>query len=234
MPAVHQALLEGKILAYAAFLVGKIPGAFARRSYDTSVKRLFDVAVTLVLLAFISPLFLLLFVAIRLDGGPCLFRHDRVGFGGKTFKCLKFRTMVPDSAAALERHFAVNPYAQIEWTETHKLRNDPRITRVGAFLRKSSLDEVPQLLNVLMNDMSLVGPRPITASETSRYGSALAVYLSVLPGITGLWQVSGRSKTTYEKRIQLDVDYVSNRSFGKDISILLRTIPAVLLRGGAY
>ena len=202
--------------------------------HENKFKRAFDVVVAGLLLLFILPVFGILYFVIRLDGGPFLFRHERVGASGRVFRCLKFRTMVPDSEGVLASFLRDNPAAAVEWRESHKLRQDPRVTWIGRILRSTSLDEVPQLLNVIRNEMSLVGPRPITACETRRYGPYLHYYQAALPGITGLWQVSGRSSTSYERRVELDVRYVSQWSMRTDFSILLRTVPAVVLRRGAH
>jgi exopolysaccharide production protein ExoY len=167
------------------------------------------------------------------DGGPPLFRHSRVGLGGRHFGCLKFRIMVPNAAAVLDEHLARNPEAREEWEATRKLTNDPRVTRLGRFLRKTSLDELPQLVNVLLGDMSLVGPRPILPSETARYEDQLRSCLTLRPGITGLWQVSGHSDCTDRERVTLDVQYVRKWNLMLDIVILARTIPAVLKQQGS-
>ena len=157
----------------------------------------------------------------------------RIGASGQVFECLKFRSMIANADAVLADLLARSPEAKAEWDATQKLRKDPRITPVGRLLRKTSLDELPQLINVVLGDMSLVGPRPIVASEVRFYGDKIAYYQAVRPGVTGLWQVSGRSDTTYDRRVQLDVWYVRNRSLWLDIAILFRTLPAVLSRRGA-
>ncbi|MFA7637825.1 MAG: sugar transferase, partial [Parvibaculum sp.] len=157
----------------------------------------------------------------------------RVGEKGREFMCRKFRTMHVDSDAILKSLLENNPQVAAEWARDQKLRNDPRVTAIGAFLRKTSLDELPQLINVIRGEMSLVGPRPVTYSEVLRYGEDAEYYLSAKPGITGLWQVSGRNETTYMRRVQLDAWYVKNWSLWQDIAILFKTVPAVLLRRGA-
>jgi lipopolysaccharide/colanic/teichoic acid biosynthesis glycosyltransferase len=183
----------------------------------------------------LSPFFLIVALLVRADGGPAFFAHQRVGRGGKLFGCLKFRSMVVDSQTRLEALLANDPTARAEWEATRKLKNDPRITRIGGFLRSTSLDELPQLINVLRGEMSLVGPRPVQEAEIDRYyGASAAHYMAVRPGITGLWQVSGRSETSYESRVALDVSYVSRPSLLADLSILLRTPVAVLSRRGAH
>ena len=187
------------------------------------------------LLAFFAPLMFAVAVAVFLqDGGPVIFAHRRLGRDGRFFACLKFRSMATDAQARLNHLLAADPEARAEWERDHKLRNDPRITRLGDFLRRSSLDELPQLFNVLRGEMSLVGPRPIVEGEACRYGRRIADYCSVRPGITGLWQVSGRNNTSYRRRVAIDVVYSRRKSLILDARILLMTIPAVLLRRGSY
>ncbi len=157
----------------------------------------------------------------------------RLGRDGRAFGCLKFRSMVADGEAVLTAHLAADAQARAEWAATHKLTNDPRITPIGQVLRKTSLDELPQLWNVLRGEMSLVGPRPIVQAEVARYGRAFQTCFAVPPGVTGLWQVSGRSDTSYAERVALDLDYASRWSLRRDIAILLRTIPAVLAQRGS-
>ena len=198
------------------------------------VKRGLDLLGAGLLLLALLPLFGLLVVLIRADGGPGLFRHQRVGRGGRLFWCYKFRSMRMDADAVLAALLASNHAARQEWQARQKLAQDPRVTPLGRFLRSTSLDELPQLLNVLNGEMSLVGPRPVTARELlARYGDGSAWYLSVRPGITGLWQVSGRSTTSYEERVELDVRYAMSLSFRTDLLVLLRTPWAVLRRRGA-
>ena len=193
----------------------------------------------LLLVALLAPpgafLGLLIALAIRLDSpGPVFFRHIRAGKARRPFGLWKFRTMVEDAGARLEEHLCRNPECSREWALTHKLRDDPRVTRVGRFLRKTSLDELPQFWNVLKGDMSMVGPRPIVFEEISKYGSSFALYAQVLPGVTGLWQVSGRNDTHYGRRVELDCHYVRAWNAALDLGILLRTV-AVMIRGrGAY
>lgn len=198
-------------------------------------KRGLDIAGAGALLLLLAPVFVVLALLVRADGGSAFFAHPRVGRNGKLFGCLKFRSMVVDSQARLAALLASDPAARAEWEETRKLRHDPRVTRIGRFLRATSLDELPQLLNVLRGDMSLVGPRPVQQAELERfYGAAAFHYMSVRPGITGLWQVSGRSETSYAQRVALDVAYVSRPSLLADLRILLRTPLAVLSRKGAH
>lgn len=198
------------------------------------VKRAFDIALSVCLLLTLSPLFGWLAWRVRKDGGPAVFAHERIGRGGHTFRCLKFRTMVPDAQARLQELLDRDPAALSEWERERKLKNDPRITAVGRLLRKTSLDELPQLWNVLRGDMSLVGPRPVIRDELKEYGDQLDYYLESRPGITGLWQISGRSDTTYLTRVNLDAWYVRNWSLWYDLVILIRTVRVVLKGEGAY
>ncbi|MEJ0060811.1 MAG: sugar transferase [Terricaulis sp.] len=204
-------------------LIGKVRGA------NGIAKRVFDFACAALLLVFLSPALVTIALAVKLTNpGPILYRHLRIGRQGMRFECFKFRTMATDSQERLSHILSTDPQAAAEWRESQKLRNDPRVTKIGAFLRKASLDELPQLLNVLRGDMSLVGPRPITRAELYRYGRDRRFYLLVRPGITGLWQVSGRSSTGYEKRIQFDRQYLEGWSWLGEFWILIMTIPAVL------
>jgi exopolysaccharide production protein ExoY len=206
----------------------------AGRGIQLRCKRVFDMTVAALMLFVLFPLMLGIALVVRFsDGGSVLFRQTRVGWGGRHFTCLKFRSMVPDAQATLEEHLARNAKAREEWERSQKLSDDPRITAIGAFLRKTSLDELPQLYNVLVGDMSLVGPRPILQSETARYREHLQSYLSVRPGVTGLWQVSGRSDCSYPERVALDVRYVREWRLLLDFLILVRTIPAVLNQRGS-
>ena len=181
----------------------------------------------------VSPLLLAIALLVSLDGGPSIFGHRRLGRYGREFSCLKFRTMQVDGDRVLARTLAEDPAAAAEWAANHKLRNDPRVTRIGRFLRVTSLDELPQLLNVLRGDMSLVGPRPIVRAEVARYGCDISFYMRVKPGLTGLWQVNGRSDTSYRQRIDYDVDYVKHWSFRRDFLILLKTVQVILMRKGS-
>jgi lipopolysaccharide/colanic/teichoic acid biosynthesis glycosyltransferase len=201
--------------------------AFATRS--------FDLFISIGLILFTLPLLIVIALAIKFsDGGPALFSHQRVGRGGKLFNCLKFRSMVVDADRRLQALLQLDAVASEEWARDHKLRADPRITSVGQFLRRSSLDELPQLFNVLRGDMSIVGPRPIVMSEVRRYGRRIADYCLVRPGITGLWQVSGRSDTTYRRRVAMDILYARHKSLAWDVQLLILTVPAVLLEKGSY
>jgi len=207
--------------------------ADGRASYADLPRLWVSRAMALVLLIALGPLMLALAWLVRRDGGPATFSHYRVGCGGRLFKCIKFRTMRVDAEQVLGELLASNPALRAEWQRTQKLAEDPRVTPFGRWLRRSSLDELPQLLNVLRGEMALVGPRPITLAELRRYGPARWQYLSVLPGITGLWQVSGRNTTTYEERVALDEHYVATRSAWLDLRILLRTVVVVITRHGA-
>ncbi len=210
--------------------------AAGRPASRPALKRLFDVAGALGLLVALLPVLLVITALVKLDGGPALFAHERVGRGGRRFGCLKFRSMVVDSTERLEALLAADPGAKAEWEATRKLKRDPRVTAVGRFLRASSLDELPQLFNVLRGEMSLVGPRPVQAAElAAHYGPAAAErYASVRPGITGLWQVSGRSDTGYDARVAMDMRYLADPTLLGDLRILLKTPAVVLRRRGAY
>jgi exopolysaccharide production protein ExoY len=205
------------------------------RPVGLTSKRAIDIVVALIAIVLLAPLFAICFFAtIVASPGPVLFRHRRVGFGGKYFDCLKFRTMANDASKRLQDLLDSDPAAAAEWATTRKLRHDPRVTSIGAILRKSSLDELPQLFNVLKGEMSIVGPRPITHEELGRYSDSVDAYLSCRPGITGLWQVSGRSTTTYEKRVEYDAFYARNWSMALDAKILIVTIPVVLLSDSGF
>ena len=166
--------------------------------------------------------------------GPAFFGQRRYGRKGEPFMAWKFRSMATDASQALEQCLAADPALREEWRKTHKLRNDPRVTRIGRFLRRTSLDELPQLWNILRGQMSFVGPRPIVAEEIARYGGSYSVYKKVTPGLTGLWQVSGRNNTSYEQRVDLDLYYVRNWSLWLDLHVLARTVKVVVLGDGAY
>jgi Undecaprenyl-phosphate galactose phosphotransferase WbaP len=237
VPPIHRLPLIGlhmqAFLSSDAVLMTVRSGLLSPMS--RAVKRAFDILVSLVLAIFFAPLLLVVAAIVATDGGPVLFGHRRVGHRGQTFRCLKFRTMVPDAQTVLQKLLDSDPALQAEWASTFKLKSDPRITPVGRFLRKTSLDELPQLFNVIVGTMSLVGPRPVVASELEEfYGEDALYYRLVLPGITGLWQISGRSDTGYNRRVHLDAWYVRNWSLWSDILILLGTLPSVLRSRGAY
>jgi UDP-galactose-lipid carrier transferase len=204
------------------------------RPLSRVLKLLFDQIAATILLLLMTPLLLTLIIIVRADGGPAFYRHRRIGAGGRVFDCIKFRSMVVDADRVLRRVLATDPEAAKEWAATQKLRDDPRVTPIGRFLRRSSLDELPQLLNVLRGEMSLVGPRPIVHAEVAKYGTDIEHYYAAKPGITGLWQVSGRSEMSYVRRVQLDAWYVRNWTLWHDIAILFKTIPAVFLQRGAH
>jgi Undecaprenyl-phosphate galactose phosphotransferase WbaP len=198
-------------------------------------KRVTDLVILIVTLPFVFLLGLLLAVIIKLDSvGSVFYREQRIGFGGKSFIVWKFRTMVTNANEELNIWLQNHPEMTEEWEKTHKLKNDPRITRVGKFLRRFSLDELPQLINVFHNEMSLVGPRPIVEDEINKYGDRFDLYKKVKPGLSGLWQVSGRNDISYETRVDLDEYYVRNYSIWMDIYILDKTIEAVVSNRGAY
>ena len=206
-----------------------------RRADDQPMIEAMNMLIALVALIFALPIMLGVGLAVFLqDGGPALFAHRRIGRDGRSFRCLKFRSMAIDAEARLADLLARDPQARAEWEKDHKLRNDPRVTRLGAFLRKSSLDELPQLFNVLRGEMSLVGPRPIVDAEIAKYGRRFRQYCAVKPGITGLWQVSGRNDTSYRTRVALDCMYAKRRSLALDAKVILATVPAVLMRRGSY
>ncbi|WP_370429469.1 undecaprenyl-phosphate galactose phosphotransferase WbaP [Klebsiella aerogenes] len=198
------------------------------------LKRLFDIAGSIAIIIVLSPILFYISRKVKKDGGPAIYGHERIGKDGKSFKCLKFRSMVINSKEVLENLLVNDAAAKQEWDATFKLKNDPRITKIGGFLRRTSLDELPQLFNVLKGEMSLVGPRPIITAELERYNDEVDYYLLSKPGMTGLWQVSGRSDVDYETRVYLDAWYVKNWSMWNDIAILFKTIGVVLKKDGAY
>lgn len=199
------------------------------------IKRIMDVVLVLAATPVLVPLLLVIAAAVRISSpGPVFFSHRRIRGHGVFFPMWKFRTMCINSSEVLENYLNRNPQATSEWHKTNKLKQDPRVTGVGAFLRRTSLDELPQLWNVLNGSMSLVGPRPIVASEVERYGACFASYCMVKPGITGLWQVSGRSSVAYEVRVALDIRYIQDWTLTGDVVILLKTLNAVLNQDGAY
>jgi exopolysaccharide production protein ExoY len=227
-----------------AFLVGSLSNLQSDQDFrsEASVapvgltsKRIVDILLALSGILLLAPLLIICFVVTWTSSrGPVIFRHKRIGFNGKTFDCLKFRTMVADAPERLRKLLEADAAAAAEWAQCQKLRNDPRVTPIGAILRKSSLDELPQLFNVLVGDMSIVGPRPVTEAELSRYGASVKAYTACRPGITGLWQVTGRSSTTYETRISCDAYYARMWSLALDSKIIIVTIPAVLFSEDAH
>lgn len=205
------------------------------RPYNQFLKRSFDLFGSVVGGILILPILLVIAIRIYLDSpGPIVFSHNRIGLKGEIFPCYKFRSMVSNAQEALEKYLQENPTAREEWERDFKLKNDPRVTKIGKFLRKTSLDELPQLLNVIKGDMSLVGPRPIVTAEVEKYGQYINDYYLIRPGMTGFWQVSGRNDIDYDSRVQMDSWYVRNWSLWQDVVILIKTVKVVLSRSGAY
>ncbi len=201
------------------------------------MKAFFDKLFSLVFITLISPFFLIISILIKFSSrGPIFYSHKRLGKKGKFFSCIKFRTMNPEAEDLLENLLEKNTEIKSEFEKTHKIKNDPRITPIGKFLRKTSLDEIPQFINVLKGEMSIVGPRPIVEAEKQKYGNKLNEVLTVKPGITGLWQVSGRNNLTYKKRVDLDCIYVKEKDILMDLRIIFRTIGVILfpMDRGAY
>jgi exopolysaccharide production protein ExoY len=213
----------------------KVSGSRLVAPVGMTPKRIADIFLAISGVVLLAPLLIICFVAtVIASPGPALFRHKRVGFNGKHFNCFKFRTMVADAPERLRGLLESDPSAAAEWATNRKLKHDPRVTAIGAILRKSSLDELPQLFNVLKGDMSIVGPRPVTDEELERYETSVGAYLACRPGITGLWQVSGRSSTTYDKRVACDTFYARNWSMALDAKIVIVTIPSLLVSDCAY
>jgi exopolysaccharide production protein ExoY len=219
-------------LASIAFAFNRDSAAQLRASHDVQIaKRTVDIVGSLIALILLAPLLCVVGLLICVvDPGPVIYAQERVGKAGRLFRCLKFRTMLMNADEILERVLESDLAARAEWQRLHKLRRDPRVTKFGRFLRMSSIDELPQLLNVLKGDMSLVGPRPVVLDESYMYGHRFRNYCMVKPGLTGLWQVNGRNNTTYRRRVALDVIYSRRMSLAFDFRILCRTIP-VILRG---
>jgi len=204
-------------------------------AHDPIEMRILDVIGSALLILAFAPLMVFIALAIIItDPGPALFKQRRIGKNGKPFDCYKFRTMVIDAEDRLDALLASDPAARAEWERDQKLRRDPRVVGIGSFLRKSSLDELPQLWNVLKGDMSMVGPRPILPDESLRYGKYLAFYCAVRPGITGLWQISGRNDVSYRRRIAFDVIYARKGKVADNLKILALTVPSVLASKGSY
>jgi exopolysaccharide production protein ExoY len=200
-----------------------VPAPYVR----SACKRSFDIIAAGSAILFLLPFLLVIYAFIRLESGsPALFKHTRIGMNKAAFKCWKFRTMVVDADEQLKK-LLEQPELAREWAANQKLQNDPRITKIGAFLRKTSLDELPQLWNILVGDMSFVGPRPVTRAETKRYGHQACAYFSIRPGLTGPWQVGGRSSTSFSYRVNLDVEYSENATFLKDCVLILKTATLV-------
>jgi lipopolysaccharide/colanic/teichoic acid biosynthesis glycosyltransferase len=202
---------------------------------NSPLSRIFDITLILIAFPYILLFFLAISLAIVLDSkGGVFYRQTRIGKDGRRFKALKFRTMVLNADQILQQYLDESPELKAEWLATHKLKRDPRVTRVGSILRKLSLDEMPQFWNILVGDMGLIGPRPIVDEEIEKYGKCFELYKQVRPGLTGLWQVSGRSDTSYQRRVELDEHYLLNRSIKMDLLILVKTVYVVVGRKGAY
>ncbi len=203
--------------------------------YSLKFKRALDLTLALGTIVVLLPMFLLLgLILVIFQGRPLFIKHKRVGQSGLPFECLKFRTMVTNGDEILKDHLAKSPQAREEWEATRKLKSDPRVTTIGRVLRKSSVDELPQLINVIRGDMSVVGPRPIVQDEVRYYGDDFTYYTKLKPGLTGLWQVSGRNDVSYRSRVQMDVSYAQQYSLARDVVIIAKTIPAVLRSRGCY
>ncbi|MGC8926630.1 MAG: sugar transferase [Myxococcota bacterium] len=206
-----------------------------KNPFYRAVKRIFDIVVGSALLFLSLPLMFIIGILVKIDSeGPIIYKHRRIGYKGKEFKCLKFRTMVDGADKMLNRILEENPRMKEEWDKFKKIPDDPRVTRIGRFLRKTSLDELPQLINVIIGDMSLVGPRPVLYEELELFKEGSDYYLEVKPGITGLWQISGRSDIDFQRRVELESWYVKNYSLWLDITVIIRTIKVVLTKAGAY
>jgi len=223
------------VLGLAEYGPGLVADSPLLKPRNQALKRLFDFVVASVLTISVLPLALVIALAVALETrGPIFFVHTRLGKNRHPFRLWKFRSMRPDADQVLARYLAQHPELRREWHSTRKLKNDARVTRFGRWLRRSSLDELPQLWNVLCGTMSLVGPRPIVREEIVQYGTALENYGRVLPGLTGLWQVSGRTNLSYHRRVDLDAEYIREWSFALDLKILCKTVCAVLRGQGAY
>jgi lipopolysaccharide/colanic/teichoic acid biosynthesis glycosyltransferase len=222
-------------ITFTTQIAGAVRQRERKASLDEVLTEAMNALIAVVALIFLAPVMAGVALAVFLqDGGPVVFAHRRIGKGGRYFHCYKFRSMAVDAEQRLAQLLASDPEARAEWEKDHKLRNDPRVTKLGAFLRKTSLDELPQLFNVLKGQMALVGPRPIVDAEVVKYGSRFSSYCAVKPGITGLWQISGRNDTSYRTRVALDSVYAKRRNLFLDSYIIAATVPAVLLRKGSY
>lgn len=220
--------MDSKVLSYQRY-------ASIHETQHNLLKRLFDISFSLFVLSLLSPLFFFIIIAIRLSSqGKAIYVQPRLGRGGVIFKCYKFRTMHIDAEVRLQELLFQDPQKRAEWERHQKLKNDPRVFRLGHFLRRTSLDELPQFWNVLKGDLSVVGPRPYMVSQLKDLAPFTQKILSVRPGITGLWQTSGRSLTTFQKRIVLDAEYVNKRSFWLDLGLILKTIPIMFFPKDAY
>jgi lipopolysaccharide/colanic/teichoic acid biosynthesis glycosyltransferase len=231
MPSTANNKIVKKAIGKSKIKCSKIANGVRLKKIDRLLKFIFDFSLAVPALFLTAPLFLLCGIAVKLDSsGPIIYRRRVMGLNCQQFDAFKFRTMYVNGDEILKAH----PVLQAELSQSHKLKHDPRVTRVGRFLRRYSLDELPQLINVLRHDMSLVGPRMISPDEMGKYDQWFSFLLSVKPGITGLWQVSGRSDVSYEDRICLDMYYIQNWSIWLDLLLLFRTIPAVIKGEGAY
>lgn len=236
IPSLRGVPLYGTDMAYIfshEVMILRVSNNLAKHS-SRFLKRTFDLVGALSIITLLLPALVILIFMVSRDGGAPIYGHERVGRDGRKFKCLKFRSMVVNSKEVLEEVLRTDPVARAEWDEDFKLKNDPRITRIGHFIRKTSLDELPQLWNVVRGEMSLVGPRPVIEAELERYAGDVDYYFMAKPGMTGLWQVSGRNDVSYETRVYFDSWYVKNWSLWNDIAILFKTIGVVLKRDGAY
>ncbi|MEJ5114499.1 undecaprenyl-phosphate galactose phosphotransferase WbaP [Erwinia billingiae] len=236
IPSLRGVPLYGTDMAYIfshEVMILRVSNNLAKRT-SRIVKRAFDIIGALGIITMLMPALAILIFMVARDGGNPIYGHERVGMNGRKFKCLKFRSMCVNSKEVLEEVLRTDPIARAEWDKDFKLKNDPRITRVGHFIRKTSLDELPQLWNVVRGEMSLVGPRPVIEDELERYAGDVDYYFMAKPGMTGLWQVSGRNDVDYETRVYFDSWYVKNWSLWNDIAILFKTVGVVLKRDGAY
>jgi exopolysaccharide production protein ExoY len=214
---------------------GEMPKVQRTTPLGGGAKRAFDVLVALVALCIAAPVMIITSIAIKmLDGGPVFFVQRRIGFAGRSFPCLKFRTMEMGAEEKLRQYLLAHDWAAAEWHSSRKLKQDPRVTLIGGALRRTSIDELPQLFNVLIGHMSMVGPRPVVADEIQYYGGDAQAYFSTRPGLTGAWQISGRSDISYPERVQLDCRYCNHWSFWRDVIIMLKTLPILLMRRGSY
>ena len=222
------------VFALLFFTLSILLRLFVAPSFSDITKRMLDVGISMAIMIIFMPILVVIGICVLVSGRPVFFSHERVGLNGKKFKCYKFRSMMPNAQELLDELLLNDPAAREEWNREFKLKNDPRVTKIGHFLRKTSLDEIPQLWNVLKGEMSLVGPRPITEKELDKYKTSARHYLKTKPGLTGLWQISGRSDISYGERVTLDRWYAKNWSVMSDLAILLKTVQVIKNRKGAY
>lgn len=220
--------------AYLSKLAGELASLEVNSALNMRVKSRFDRAMSGTAIIILAPALLVLALMVRMTGRSIIYAQERVGRNGELFKCYKFRTMYPDAEDRLKQILESDASLKSEWDTHFKLREDPRVTPIGRFLRKTSLDELPQLWNIWRGDMSIVGPRPVVVDELYLYGAQASRYISVKPGLTGLWQVSGRNDLTYDERVKLDATYVDNQSFALDCKIILKTFAVMATQKGAY